>query len=83
MKQDTSKAIKAIMNGASGGFREQAADLKRVGKRLKNKCEIVVKLMRPHCSDLDLGAITTTDADSTICEDASLRVHIAYTLPTY
>lgn len=30
VKHDVSKAIKTVMNSASGGFREQAADLKRV-----------------------------------------------------
>lgn len=31
VKHDFAKAIKGVLNGASGGFREQAADLKRVG----------------------------------------------------
>lgn len=32
VKHDVSKAIKTVMNSASGGFREQAADLKRVSR---------------------------------------------------
>lgn len=35
VKHDISKAIKSVLNSASGGFREQAADLKRVS-RLKS-----------------------------------------------
>lgn len=35
VKQDISKAIKAVLNGASGGFREQASDLKRVGEHIR------------------------------------------------
>ena len=31
VKHDVSKAIKTVLNSASGGFREQAVDLKRVG----------------------------------------------------
>ncbi|CAM9277788.1 unnamed protein product [Scytosiphon promiscuus] len=43
VKQDISKAIKAIMNGASGGFREQAADLKREKERLLTEVETTAK----------------------------------------
>lgn len=32
VKHDVSKAIKTVLNSASGGFREQAVDLKRVGR---------------------------------------------------
>lgn len=33
VKHDLAKAIKTVLNGASGGFREQAAGLKRVCER--------------------------------------------------
>lgn len=32
VKHDVSKAIKTVLNSASGGFREQAVDLKRVSR---------------------------------------------------
>lgn len=46
VKHDLAKAIKTTLNAASGGFREEAADLKRVGEWVRQWIFVIGAALR-------------------------------------
>ncbi|CAM9427522.1 unnamed protein product, partial [Ectocarpus sp. 12 AP-2014] len=60
VKHDLAKAIRTVLNSASGGFREQAADLKREKESLKVEVETITK--RLHAVE---GELENADQETT------------------